>query len=204
VRKTIYILLLLTITSACNTVPESLPAGEYVKWVENPKNQLKKEKTIGEYKYKIFYKPAEYISLREAVNKGEQDNVKAITFRSEEIKEFFQFNFDIVSADGKTSALKHNTNNEAEFGARINYLVSHAQQDFKLIQGEDTLPCVSYHFERTFGLTQNNTILLSFEKPKGESNDDIQLIFTNRLFNSGDIKFQFSYKTLNNIPRLTL
>lgn len=206
-RKTIYILLLLVITSACNTVPESLPVTEYIKWVENPKNQLKKEKTIGDYAYKVFYKPAEYIALREAVNKGDQNNTQAINKRIQDITGFYQFNFDIVSADGKTSALKQNTTNEQEFGARINYFVSHAQQDFKLVQGTDTLACISYHFERTYDITPNNTILLGFEIPKNENEDkreDIQLIFKNRLFNSGDIKFQFSEKTLNNIPRLNL
>ncbi len=209
-KNTIYILLLLILTfaSACNTTPKKLSAGEYVQWIENPKNQLKKAKEIGEYAYTVFYKPAEYISLREAVNKGEQENIQAISKRAEEIKNFYQFNFDITSADGTTSVLRQNIASEAEFGARINYFVSHAQQDFKLVQGADTIPCISYHFERTYNITPKNTILLGFEKPKKEAKDNsqesIQLIFTNRLFNSGDIKFQFSEKTLNTIPRLTL
>lgn len=198
-----YIFIIFSVViSACNSTPTQLNIPEYIKWVENPGNSLKKEKTIGDFSYKVFYKPADFIALREAVNTGKQEDKEAIQKRSDEIQNFYQFNFDIVSADGKTSVLKHNITSEAEYGARINYFVSHAQQDFKLVQGNDTLPCISYHFERTYGITPKNTILLGFAKPN--TLDDIQLIFTNRLFNTGDIKFQFSKNTLTKIPRLTL
>lgn len=205
-KKIIYILFLLafTLSTACNKTPEKLGMREYISWVEHPDNGLKKEKTIGEYKYKVFYKPADYIALREAVNTNKIDDVAAIQKRADEVGEIYQLNFDITSSDGKRSALKHNIKSDAEYGARINYFVSHAQEDFKLVLDTDTLPCTSYHFERTFGVTPNNTILLGFKKPKKDTNNEIQLIFKNRLFNSGDIKFLFSEKTLKNIPQLSL
>lgn len=204
-KKIGYILLLLLFAStACNKTPDKLGMKEYIKWVEHPDNKLKRSKTIGEYAYKVFYKPSEYIALREAVNAEKLDNPEAILKRTEEIDGVYQFNFDITSADEKHSVLKHNVNNDAEYGARINYFVSHAQEDFKLVSDTDTIPCTVYHFERTYGITPQNTILLGFEKTKKSSEHDIQLIFKNRLFNSGDIKFTFTQNTLKNIPQLSL
>lgn len=194
---------------AC-TGREELGMEEYVRWVENIENGLKKEKKIDQFAYRVFYKPAEYIALRENRDAIENFSPDAIIKRANDLENYYQFNFDIVSVDGQTSVLQHNlSGGQQEYGARINYLISHAQQDFKLVHGQDTLPCINYHFEQTFGLSSLNTIVLGFEKPKDtqkntEAEEDIQLIFSNRLFNTGDIKFLFSKNKLAQIPRLKL
>lgn len=192
--------------SACGG-REELGMNEYVRWVENIDNGLKKEKKIDQFAYRVFYKPAEYIALKENRDLIENLSPEAIINRAKDLENYYQFNFDIVSVDGRTSVLQHNlSGGQQEYGARINYLVSQAQQDFKLVYGQDTLPCTNYHFEQTFGLSALNTIVLGFEKPKETQNqeEDIQLVFSNRLFNTGDIKFLFSKNKLAQIPRLKL
>lgn len=185
--------------------PKQLGERQYLAWVEDTENGLKKEKKLDEYQYKVFYKPADYIVFREIINSGTKTiDEQQVQKRREELKNFYQFNFDIVSADGKVSVLQHNLSNQEEHAARVNYFVSHAQQDFILVEGADTMPCVLYHFEQTFGATPLNTISLGFEKKNPNTEGDIQLIFTNRLFNTGEIKFLFPKSTINNIPKLKL
>lgn len=189
--------------TACT--PKQLGDREYLAWVEDTENGLKKEKKLGDYQYKVFYKPADYIVFRETINGGAKTiDEQQVQKRKQELKNFYQFNFDIVSADGKVSVLQHNLSNQEEHAARVNYFVSHAQQDFILVEGTDTMSCVLYHFEQTFGATPLNTISLGFEKKNPNTEGDIQLIFTNRLFNTGEIKFLFPKSTINNIPKLKL
>ena len=40
---------------------KSLPADEYVRWLEKKENGLRVEKEMGKYKYIIQYKPVEYV-----------------------------------------------------------------------------------------------------------------------------------------------
>lgn len=191
--------LILTIF-ACNK-QKNLSTDRYIKWVEDIENGLKKEKKIGDFSYRCFYKPASYIALRETVNSGNKIEPLTISKRESELQKLHQFNFDIVSKDGKHSVLVTGVNSQEEQSARVNYFVSHAQQDFKLIQGQDTLPCVLYHFEQTFGLSPLNTIVLGFEK-KENKEGDLQLIYDSRLLNNGEIKFLYTESKIKNIPRL--
>ncbi len=202
-RIIIYFILIVAITACGN--PKQLSSNEYIHWIEDSDNGLKKEKKLDDYQYKVLYKPADYIVFREIINSGAKAiDEEQVQKRINELANLYQFNFDVVSADGKTSVLQHNVSNQEEHAARINYFVSHAQQDFILVEGIDTMPCVLYHFEQTFGATPFNTISLGFERKNQKAEGDLQLIFTNRLFNTGDIKFAFPKKTINNIPKLKL
>lgn len=203
-RTFIIVFFVALLSAACNN-PKQLGSNDYIKWIDNPDNGLKKEKKLDEYQYKVFYKPADYVVFREIINSGAKSiDEQQAQKRIGELSNFHQFNFDIVSADGKVSVLQHHLSNQEEHAARVNYFVSHAQQDFLLVEGSDTMPCVLYHFEQTFGATPLNTISLGFEKKSPKTEGDLQLIFTNRLFNTGEIKFLFPKSTITNIPKLKL
>lgn len=178
---------------------------EYIKWVENTDNGLRSEKIIKDYYFRLQYKPADYIVLREL---GVEKSYKANLFnqRKAELDSFYYFNLDISSADKSQSILSNQLNNNEEYYARLNYFTTFAQQDIKLISNDDTIACALYHFERTYDLSPFNTIVLGFKQPK-ESNFlkyDLQILFDDQILSIGQINFLIDRKKLKKVPKLAL
>ena len=58
--KNILSLMILILLCSCSGVS---PA-EYVKWVEDEENGLRKTKTVGEYEFNIQYCPSSYLEIK--------------------------------------------------------------------------------------------------------------------------------------------
>ena len=109
--------------------------------------------------------------------------------------------------DLKISALSAGENllsseldSENEYFERLDYFVTYAQQDIRLIQGKDSLSPALYHFERNYGLAPYNTLLLGFEL--GEQGAHRDLIIDDKVLGIGRVKFFFDDSDISNSPKL--
>lgn len=79
----------------------------------------------------------------------------------------------------------------------VKYMAFKLNKDFMVItSSNDTIPCVGVQFERNFKVAPFKRALIYFTGIPEE--EQIQLIYTDKLFNNGIIKFNFNRKELVN------
>ena len=214
----LYFILFIFIGSGCNNQEDSvsdskksgkmlehindqLPLNEFVSWVADTKNELSKSKEITDIDYRICYLPAESMAYMELKNEN---------FSQEQFKQSCKyytdmsyFNFRIELKQGSGELLKYHLNSPQQYNDRINYMAFGMQKDVFLIQGKDTLYSGLYHFERIFEVAPYATVMLAFDNKKFKREKEFTIVFNDRLFNKGYIKYNYKSNQLIDLPKLS-
>lgn len=175
---------------------KELNKNEYVKWVENVDNKLHKVKKMNNIVFDLQYKPIEYIALQKQLHAN--DNLNKIISNTEEM---YYFNLKIKYENNNSNLLKKDVQSSAEYQERVYYYAYMFEKQIFLIIDSTKIPCKLYHFERSYDLSPNTSIILGFPKSNNQKNS-FQLSIEPELLNTGIINFYFDKKTLENIPTL--
>lgn len=85
---------------------------------------------------------------------------------------------------------------QLEYDKSVRYMAFDIQKDFYAVtSSKDTVKCSGVLFERNFKVAPSNKILLFFSNIKPE--DKIQLVYEDKLYRKGIIKFNFIDPILN-------
>lgn len=184
---------------ACTT-NELVPMA-YRSWIEDEANGLKVRKEISDFKFTFFYKPLEYIAVVESpdmTREGLQQRVKEL--------DGYQYYTLKIETQKYDELLKAGADSEREYYQHLEYFVSMMQDDLVLIDGNDTLPCVLYHFEQNYHLAPFNNILLAFEKKDQEALQagDKTLLYDDFILGTGTVKMTIKGSAIDNVPKLKL
>ena len=188
---------------------ELLPA-QYIQWVENPEHGLICSNTIENYTYTAFYKPLDYVVLKDLDSISSDPN--QFKMQSNDYNGLQYYTLTIERSDGGSEELlRYDLASTEDYFARIEYYSFKVQNDVILLEGNDTLACRMSHFERAYGLQSKAKIILGFDKRKGEvsktseqANADKTLVFYDRIFGAGIVKLRIDKSILNSIPKLKL
>ena len=179
---------------------EVLPVSDYVKWVQDFKNGLRKEKKMDDLNFILQYKPAEYIVCMEEREEKMYDTL--LKSRVNDLKEMQYYDLKIMLNKEEGELLKYNLSSKEQYEKRVNYFAFRMQDDIQLVEGKDTLPCVLYHFERTYDVAPYCTILVGFNLDTKNIQKQKTFLFHDRTFNKGLLKFTFKENKLTNLPKL--
>ncbi len=198
-KKFFYIVLLALPIGACNR--DTLSPLQFVQWVDSEKNGLLVKKEIGDYEFSLQYRPEEYIVLME--EKNEQISREKINMRKKRLEGLEYYTLRIGSKRN-TDVLKTGVGSEQGYYDRLGYFIADMENDISLIEGNDTLACSLYHFERNYGMTPRCTFLLGFEKSKEKKNgsSDRTLLFADRALGTGPVYLKIKQSDITNIPEL--
>ncbi len=172
---------------------------EYVTWCQNKENKLKKLKEIEELTFSLQYKPAEYVVCME--EKADKISTNSLKEKLSELQglDYYDFKIEVPSAIGEL--LKYNVSTPSEYNQRVNYFAFDMQHDVKLLDGNDTLDCMLFHFERAYDIAPSAIFLLGFPKTKSK-NSQRTFFYQDKVFNKGIIKFTYTKDELSQIPKL--
>ncbi len=187
---------MIMLSASCNRV-QILQAGAYSSWVQNPENGLLVKKQIGEIEYSIQYKPLDFVILQsngKAVNKSEAQILK----KEFDGMEYFTFRLKSLS---ENDALNMNSDNEGQYNLKLEHFINNVQDDFKLVDGQDTIPCSLCQYERDYGITPYQTFSLGFNKVRN-SPHDLRLIYSDQVMGTGPVSITIESGTIKNIPQL--
>lgn len=192
------ITLLVIIVAFCSCKQKELDPIDYVKYVEDESNGLHLSKQIGDILYSIQYKPAEYMMLKE----GGLDQKKSV---SSDYNNLLCFNMRIQHKNKKTDVLSVGISDDKEYMARLDYMTFQMKDDIYLIDRYDTLNCSFFHSVRNYSLAPYADFVLVFENKtsKKESNEMV-LVFDDKIFGNGIIKFQINNNDIIKIPILKI
>lgn len=179
---------------------ESLPVIDYLKWMQDPQNGFHKIKAMDELEFSIQYKTPEYMICNEERKEELSDTL--VKRRSENFEELLYFDLKIRLTKDEGELLKHNLASKADYEKRTKYYAFEMQQDIQLVDGKDTLPCVIYHFERTYDVAPFCTLLLGFSKNEKTLNQAKTVLVYDKIFNKGLLKFTFKENKLQTLPKL--
>lgn len=180
-------------------VNQKLPPVEYVRWVEDEKNGLKREKTLGDMIFSAQYKPESYIVCEEERKESIADTV--LKKKLKELTDMQYYDLKIEIKDGQGELLKYGLTSTEQYQERINYFSFGMQKDIQLVDGNDTLPCLLYHYERVYDVAPYGTFILGFAKGKNDNAGKTLLLF-DKGFNKGIVKFYFEGKDIKYLPQL--
>lgn len=155
-------------------------------------------KNDGDFRFKLQYKPAAYLAIRE-LKKTEISSAE-LSEKAAAMEEMQYFTLQLGLADG-SDILKSSIEKSGDFSRNIEYLSFYIQQDLKLVEGGDTLPCLLHHFERDYGISHFAKIVLAFEKSNNVAADKT-LIFNDRQFGAGTVSMTILSQSLNNLPKI--
>ena len=177
---------------------------EYVKWVENKDNGLKSQRTIDHFLYTVQYQPSQYMVMKDVrdatISQNEMDE------KAKEYDPYQFYAFTIKDTTGTDELLKLDIRSSEEYYARIDYFSNGMQRNVFLIDDKDTLPCVMFHFERSFGLAPECRFMLGFNKSKKNKyeNSDKVLVYEDNVFGTGIIKIRIDGDQLKKLPLLVM
>lgn len=187
-------------TVACSK-PSTLNAKEYVAWIENPDNGVCITKKINDFEFAILYKPVDYIVAMESKNKNISKD--SILKRKNSLKGYQYYTFRIRSFKDN-EFFRTGMTSENEYYERLEYFVSNAQNDITLVEGKDTIPCAVYHFERNYGISPYNNIVLSFEEKDSLNTADKVFIYEDKVLGLGKIAIKIKANELSELPKLNI
>lgn len=160
---------------------------------------IKKQQVNG-IDFRVLLSPPEFESIRrlerkEHWNKTDFDSVYS------SVKDHRLFYFQMGTEQGQNLLQNSSTTNE-DYNTKLQHLIGSIKDDFYLVSEGDTVSCALHHFERGYGLSPNMNITLVF--PKEESaGQSATLIYNDRLFETGVVKFPFTRETLEKAFELT-
>lgn len=173
---------------------------DYVQWVQDPENGFRKEKKIDDMTFSVQYKPYEYIACMEEKKTEMEDSI--VKQKVLELSDMDYFDLKISLNEGNGELLKYKLSSSQQYTDRVNYFAFQMQKDIQLVDGNDTIPCALYHFERTYDVAPSGTFLLGFSAAKKKIKGDRTLVVYDRTFNKGLLKFRFKKQELKNLPKL--
>jgi len=209
-RYFLVFLLLNLVVSSCKNGSCVLNPQEFISWVNSPENGLVVKQTSGDYVFAIQYRPANYLALLETdPSRITKQTVDSVT---KELGGIQQFMLRVELKSGQNNWMQASNKRFDDFDEQINYLSFKMQHDFKYINGQDTVECGIYHFERDYGIRPFGTFLLGFPVMKDQANegdsiskqDDFKILFKDSAFGDSDIEFLFCRENIIKIPTLKL
>ncbi|MFI5136686.1 MAG: hypothetical protein ACHQIM_02585 [Sphingobacteriales bacterium] len=180
---------------------EELSPSGYVSWVKNPESGLFRTKKIDNMIFSVLCQPSDYLICQEE----RSDIISGDTYK-EKLSGYSDLNYfdlKIESEGGQGELLKQNLNDGAEYDTRVKYFSFGIQKDIQMVLGGDTIPCAMAHFERAFDATPYLSIQIAFPKQKETTSDEV-IIFHDRIFGKGILKFVFDKNILSHLPKLKI
>jgi hypothetical protein len=166
-----------------------------VRWLTDESNGLRQQREIANTIYDLQFKPNDLLYLQS----GNQ-NSGTVDSSTSPYGNLLQFSLKITPKDGKELSVTGGVD-EATYLNRLNYIETQMQYDFSLAINNDTFPCVFFHGERNYGVSEGSVFQIAFETTQIEQGD-IKVIYHDRILDSGPVVFEIDEADMNNIPVL--
>ncbi|MDQ3110524.1 MAG: hypothetical protein M3R17_11575 [Bacteroidota bacterium] len=201
-RSRMLFFLFVLLLGAC--AQSKLAPEKYAQWVKEESNGLQSTKEMSDYKFSLQYRPVDYIALLEIKNTNkpfsEFNKIKV------ELSGMHYFTFRIASADPQIRVLDIGNTSEQDINPKLNYFSFDMQHNLQLIDGNDTLQCSLYNFERNYELAPYLDFSVAFAR-KSKNNSDpesLRFIYNGEALGVGIIQFEYDDKRLRSLPQLAL
>lgn len=181
----------------CNQ--QKLSPEEYIQWIESEKKGLQVSESMQGYVFRLQYKPHPYMLLKQY-----QGHIPNLDHELQQLAGLQYYNFSISNTDGE-AALEDGSTPDLKNMSQIEYFTSNIKKNIYLVENGDTLPCELSYFERNYGSTDGNQLVLGFRENSPASGPaDRTFIYNDDVFNTGTIKLLISGSAIAGVPEVRL
>jgi hypothetical protein len=174
---------------------------EFATWCADEENSLTKERIVSEMKYRLSFLPAESMALLEL--RGEDYDAGKFNKALENYSEMTYFNFRVEVTNGKSELLKYQLTSPGQYEERVKYYSFQIEKDICLVQGSDTIQPGLCQFERIFEVAPYANLMFAFDNKKFDRSREFTIVYNDRIFEKGLIKYNYKSKQLINLPNIT-
>lgn len=183
-------------------VPAELPPSEYINWIKNTRHGLTASGIQNHITYSALFTPIEFVALQQIT----PENISKDLF--DEVKKSLEgvqyFTLSLMTPSGE-DIVSYKTFSEKQKEERYQYYSYQFQHDLKLVDGNDTLQCVMFHHERTFGVIPYTNFLLGFPLTGGLEENVVNnktLLVNDKNTGVKPVALAITATALNQIPKL--
>ena len=199
-KQLLFALLIGVLAVGCTTT--RLAPIEFVKFTESPTNGLRVEGQTDNLTYTLQYRPLPYVAVME--HKQPQIPETLVDKRVKELTGMHYFLLRMQSNTNNADVLNFQSASLEDYQNRVSYFSFDFRNDLQLVDGQDTLSCKLYHFERRYGVTPYVEFMLGF--PAADSaitaHQDKTLLIKNRVFGHRPLPITIQKDAINRVPQL--
>ncbi|MDB5258014.1 MAG: hypothetical protein JWM14_2709 [Chitinophagaceae bacterium] len=178
----------------------SLQPYEYVSYIDQEDNGLHVNKQFEELHFEVTYKPTDYLVVKELKQK-EILPADYATVR-QDYKDMHYFLLSIKNTSSETDVLKYKISTQAAYSERLKYFAFGMERDLRLVEGTDTIPCSMVLYERNYGISRQANFMIAFPVTDTSAVHDKTILFEDKIFGMGMLKFNVSKESIDAIPPL--
>lgn len=195
---------------------ELMQPKNFCRWVASEESGLKKSRQMGDVKFSAMFLPASYVALKSMESGEKQDSLKTQMLFDTELQTAAQsekFVFQIETTSGSGDIIAQGIGSKEEYYQRVVYLSYYIANDFKLLSGKDTIRCEFAQFEQMFNVAPYARVSLIFSKNDKDKiiagkrkvdYQDMVLLYDDKIWGCGLMKFRFQESDLNNLPDIEI
>lgn len=197
-KLTIYGLTFMTILSSLACTPEYLDKQALNDYLLEESNGLSKEKSQGDLKLKVTYRPTDLLIEQELGKNYEEKEISTLRKKYEPYAYFM-----VKMESGGQDALYSSSAGQGDFSAKLQTL-SFRMGDYVNLttSAQDTIPVADYAFPRTFGIAKSTNLMFVFNREKMKDQDWVSFNLNEFGLKAGDQRFRFKLSDLNKVPKL--
>ena len=177
---------------------EPIGRSELQAYVANKTNNLKKEQTVDGVRVEVMYRPSSLLVAQELEPLQVQDTS---LIKNLEDKYSNHYYFIIKFSKENKEAIRQ-LGSFGNYSSMLQVLAFNMQNHISLRVEEDIIPVADYYFDQTYGMSNGNTILVSFNKMAFNNKNKFEIYISECGLGTGDIKFSFDRRDLEDTPRL--
>lgn len=185
--------------NSCDRTDSSIK--RHMRFIQNPENGLVQKAMTKNYKYILRYLPKEYMALKELGAHFDKEKYNEY-LKNYEAHHYFSLQIQPVQTGKSLAKVIEQGSGVENYPAVIQAIHFELQQDFKLIIGQDTLPCVLYHAEPPNLDYTGIQILTVFAMDENfeDVTKDLKFQFQDHHLTQKTLSFLFKANDLKKIP----
>ncbi|HTM64953.1 MAG TPA: hypothetical protein VL093_01415 [Flavipsychrobacter sp.] len=185
----------------CSCRQSLLTPAEYVSFIENKDNGFVKSAVIGDWMYKVQYRPSTFIYLQEA--KNHSFNKETYELRRKQLKGWIFFNvYTSHTKTSKMAPLRLISSNLDEYNSLLNYYLTQNKNNFMLYTPRDTVYPQVYVFENNYNLSPEDVFVVAFHLKDVQHDQPMVLAYNDEILRAGIVKFSFTPEALEKEPSI--
>lgn len=163
--------------------PSTMPLGHFAEWCQQPEHGLVKARQLSGFDFQLSYQPNQLVAKR---NSLVPESDKALGFQN---WEYYHLKIG-QEGGGRQELLKELAQSPEHYQQLVGALSFSYQSNISLKVGDQTLPCLHYHFERNYGLRPELDLVFAFKNVDPQFEFDRQISIDDQLFGTGILNFQ--------------
>lgn len=173
---------------------------KYLQYINSEKSNLIVENILNNVSYTAKLQTPEFIAISNSGDKikNQSDFINEIKY----YKNKLNFIFLISDQKNQGNKVKEVLFNKEEYSSFLAYANTDLKNDFKLLNGNDTLFCAMVHMEAANSVAPTIRLTIGFSAIDTNRIKEYTLVFNDNLFRNGPLKFQYSEEAFNNLPEI--